>query len=275
MIRLENVSLAFPEWRIEKISFEVKKGSFASVVGPSGCGKTTLLRIIAGLLQEDKGNVFFEGKNVSGLPPEKRNVGFVFQNNSLFTHLNVFENIAFGLRMRKEEYVTEKVLKTLELVNLKGFETRAVGGLSGGEQKRVALGRAISFNPALLLLDEPLNGMDASLKEKMKVFLKELQEKTGITTVMVTHDIDEAFFLSDKIIVLNNGQKMQEDSPENIFLKPKNSFVKKFVSDYELIEAQKKTINGKNFIQGKFLFPAKKDGKRFFLSFKKTNYKAV
>jgi len=274
MIKFEKVSMTFPEWELKEISFEIKKGSFTSILGPSGSGKTSILRIISGL-EEHEGLVYLNEENVTNLNANERNIGFVFQNNSLFTHLNVFENIAFPLKIKKEKNIKERVLKTLKLINLTGFEKRNVNELSGGEQKRVAIGRALSFNPSILLLDEPLNGLDSSLKEKMKLFLKELQETLNITTVMVTHDVDEAFYLSDKIIVLNKGEKMQDDKPENIFLKPKNAFVKSFVSDYELIKGKVKTINGKQFIQGSFLIPVKKGEKEFFINIKKTNYKPV
>ncbi|PJA19398.1 MAG: polyamine ABC transporter ATP-binding protein, partial [Candidatus Diapherotrites archaeon CG_4_10_14_0_2_um_filter_31_5] len=206
--------------------------------------------------------------------PEKRNTGLVFQNDTLFSHLNVFDNIGFGLKMRKKskKEIEKKVLNALELVHLQGFENREVNNLSGGEKRRTAIARAISFEPELLLLDEPLNGLDAKLKEKMKLFLKELSEKTSLTVLMVTHDIDEAFFLSDKIVVMNNGRVEQEGKPEEIFLNPINAFVKNFVSDYVLIEGKPRIVNGKKMIEGKFLLPAKGKGKAL-INFKKTNYK--
>ncbi len=274
-IKIKELKKKFPELKIS-FSLEIASGSFTSIVGPSGSGKTTLLKLIAGLLETEKGIIFFGEKNVTELPTEKRNIGLVFQSDALFSHLNVFDNIGFGLKMRKKsrQEIQEKVLKALKLVHLKGFEKRKVNNLSGGEKRRTAIARAIAFEPDLLLLDEPLSGLDAKLKEKMKVFLKELNKKTGLTTIMVTHDIDEAFFLSDKIVVINQGKKEQEDTPENIFLNPKNSFVKNFVSDYILIEGKQKTVNRRKMIQGKFLLPVKEKQKgRAFINFKKTNYK--
>jgi len=276
-LRLENVSLKLGGWLLKNFSAEIPSGSFVSIVGPSGSGKTTVLRIISGLQKPDSGKLFFSGKDVSSVPPEKRNIGFVFQGSSLFPHLSVFENVAFGLKMKRAENTGRKALEALEIVGLKGFEKRNVNSLSGGEMKRVAIARALAFSPSALLLDEPMNGLDAKLKEKMKLFLKQLQGKTGKTMVMVSHDIDEAFSLSDRIIVMNNGKVEQIGKPEEIFLKQKNSFVKGFVSDYVLVEAEKTTRNGKPFIEGKFLIPAKNAksaGKgKAFINFKKTNYR--
>ena len=272
-VKLKKIKLSFEKFWEMDFSLKIKDGCFTSIVGPSGCGKTTLLRIISGLQEVKEGKIFFGEKEVTKVPAEKRNTGFVFQGDALFTHLNVFENIAFGLKMRKQKNIEEKVLKALELVHLKGFEKRKVDKLSGGEKRRTAIARAIAFEPDLLLLDEPLNGLDANLKEKMKKFLKELGEKTGLTIIMVTHDIDEAFFLSDRIVVMDKGKKMQEGKPEEIFLKPENDFVKNFVSDYVLIEGKQKNLRGKNFIEGKFLLPVKKTGKKALINFKKTNYK--
>ena len=272
-INLDKISVSFDDFLID-FSLKINSGEFVSIVGPSGCGKTTLLRIITGLQETEKGKIFFGEKEVTELVPEKRNIGFVSQGDSLFSHLNVFDNIAFGLKMRKtkKELTEKKVFDAIKLVHLEGFEKRKTTNLSGGEKRRVAIARAIAFEPDLLLLDEPLNGLDANLKEKMKVFLKELSEKTKLTIIMVTHDIDEAFFLSDKIVVLNNGKKEQEGKPTEIFLNPRNEFVKNFVSDYVLIEGKQKTVNGKKMIEGKFLLPAKGKGKAF-INFKKTNYK--
>ncbi|PIN98532.1 MAG: ABC transporter ATP-binding protein [Candidatus Diapherotrites archaeon CG10_big_fil_rev_8_21_14_0_10_31_34] len=272
-VKIEKIEKSFPELKID-FSLEVESGSFTSIVGPSGCGKTTLLKLISGLLETEKGKIFFGEKEVTKIPPEKRNTGLVFQNDTLFSHLNVFDNIGFGLKMRKKskKEIEKKVLNALELVHLQGFENREVNNLSGGEKRRTAIARAISFEPDLLLLDEPLNGLDAKLKEKMKLFLKELSEKTSLTVLMVTHDIDEAFFLSDKIVVMNNGRVEQEGKPEEIFLNPINAFVKNFVSDYVLIEGKPRIVNGKKMIEGKFLLPAKGKGKAL-INFKKTNYK--
>ena len=273
-LKLEKISISYSDWEMENLSFFVKSGSFTSIVGPSGSGKTTLLRLIAGIEKQEEGKIFFGKKEVTLKPAEERNIGFVFQNDSLFSHLNVYENIAFGLKIKKEKNIFEKVKDTLAIVQLTGFEKRKVTELSGGEKKRVAIARALAFNPSILLLDEPLNGLDAKLKETMKVFLKKLQKKINLTMVMVTHDIDEAFFLSDSIIVMNNGKIEQKGNPIEIFSNPKSLFVKKFVSDYTLVEAKKKTKNGKTFFEGKFVVNAKSKGK-MFVNFKKSNYKFI
>jgi len=271
-VSIEKVSVLFKDWEMKNFSLKITK-NFTSIVGPSGCGKTTLLRVLSGLQGTEKGKIFFNENDVSQLPPEERNIGVVFQGDSLFSHLNVFENVAFGLKMKKHKNISQKVSKALSLVHLPGFEKRKVTNLSGGEKKRVAIARAIAYNPDLLLLDEPLNGLDAPLKEKMKLFLKELSEKTGLTTIMVTHDIDEAFYLSDEIVVMNNGRVSQIGSPVQIFSKPKNSFVKNFISDYILVKAKQKTVKGKRFVEGKFLLPVKKGSGKAFVNFKKTNYR--
>jgi len=272
-LRLKNVSISFPNWKLVNFSINAKHGSITSIVGPSGCGKTTVLRIISGLQEITTGKVFFGEKEITDLLPEQRNVGFVFQNDSLFSHLNVFENVAFGLKMKNEKSIRKKVISALKLVQLIGFEKRKIKTLSGGEQKRVAIARAIAFEPDLLLLDEPLKGLDAKLIEKTKIFLKNLQEKTGLTMLFVTHDIDEAFFLSDKIIVMNNGKIEQYGSPKEIFSRPKNRFVKEFISDYILIKAKTKKVGNKSIIYGKFSFPANKGKGNPFINLKKTNYK--
>lgn len=271
-VSIEKISVLFKDWEMKNFSLKIEKG-FTSIVGPSGCGKTTLLRVLSGLQETKQGKVFFNENDVTQLPPEERNVGVVFQGESLFSHLNVFENVAFGLKMKKHKNINQKVSKALLLVHLPGFEKRKVTNLSGGEKKRVSIARAIAYNPDLLLLDEPLNGLDAPLKEKMKLFLKELTEKTGLTTIMVTHDIDEAFYLSDEIAVMDNGRISQIGSPVQIFLKPKNSFVKNFISDYTLIKAKQKIVKGKSFIEGKFLLPVKTGSGKAFVNFKKTNYR--
>lgn len=273
-LKLQKVSAQIQGWKIQDVSFKAESGTIVSIVGPSGSGKTTILRIIAGLQKNSSGQIFFDQKEVSNTLAEQRNIGFVFQGDSLFSHLNVFENVAFGLRARKEKNIQQKVARALELVHLRGFEKRNTNTLSGGEKKRVAIARAIAFDPDLLLLDEPLNGLDAELKEKTKRLIKELKEKTGKTIVFVTHDIDEAFFLSDQIIVLSNGKIEQAGEPKEIFLHPKNIFVKKFVQDYELVFCKTKKIGGKTFISAELLFETKeKENKNALINLKKTNFK--
>ncbi|MBI2598047.1 MAG: ABC transporter ATP-binding protein [Candidatus Diapherotrites archaeon] len=268
-VELEKISVSFSNWKMQNFSLKVPDGGITSIVGPSGSGKTTILRVISGLQHPESGKIFFGKKEVTELPAEKRNAGFVFQNEALFYHLNVFENVAFGLRMKKEKNLQEKVLRALKIVHLAGFENRNIQSLSGGEKKRVAIARAIAFEPDLLLLDEPLNGLDAKLKESTKKLLKELQEKTGLSMVFVTHDIDEAFYLGDEIVVINSGKLEQAGSPKEIFLRPKNGFVKEFVSDYLLVKG--KIADGK--IDAKFSFSAKKEKGTPFFAVKKNNYK--
>ncbi len=273
--RLENVTVSYPNWLLENFSMEIPSGKFVSIVGPSGCGKTTILKIFSGLVMPEKGKVFFDSKDVAGLPPQERGIGFVFQGDALFFHMSVFENVAFGLEMRKASGIKEKVAAALGLVHLVGFESRKIEGLSGGERKRVAIARAIAFNPKLLLLDEPLNGLDANLREKMKVMLKNVQQKTGATVVMVTHDIDEAFPLSDLMVVMGNARIEQVGLPEKIFLSPKNKFVKDFVSDYIIAEAKPKGGGKSHLIKAQFDPPSKMGKKKIFISLKKNNFRFV
>lgn len=263
---------------MQNLSLEIPSGSFVSIVGPSGCGKTTLLRIISGLQKVDFGNVFFGDFDFTSLPPEKRNTGFVFQQDSLFSHLNVFENVAFGLKVRGIKDVSKKVKDALLVAHLSGFEKRMPSGLSGGEAKRAAICRAISFSPAVLLLDEPLNGLDNHLKDKMKSFLRELQKNTGLTVVMVTHDIDDAFYLSDFIAVMNSGKIEQFGNPLEIFNAPKGKFVKDFVSGYSIAEASLNKLKSGSYFEGSFKIPAsksKKHGSKIFLNFKKGNFREL
>ncbi|VVC00721.1 Trehalose/maltose import ATP-binding protein MalK [uncultured archaeon] len=230
-LKMENISIRFGNWAMENLSLDVPSGSFLSIVGPSGCGKTTLLRIIAGLEEPAHGKVFFGSRDVTNVFPEDRDVGFVFQGDSLFSHLDIFGNVAFGPRMKRESGIDVKVAKALELVHLAGMEKRRVTDLSGGEKKRVAISRAIAVAPKMLLLDEPFNGLDGNLRGKMKALLKSLQKKTGLTVLMVTHDLRDAFGLADKVIVLRNGKVEQEGTPKQIISRPKSQFVKDFISD--------------------------------------------
>lgn len=234
-ISLENVDFVQGKWSMDSFSI-VFPGSLSAIVGPSGCGKTTVLRLIAGLESPLSGKILFDSKDVTGLPAEQRNIGLVFQNDGLFSHMDVLQNVEFGPRMKCEKSPKKSALEALKLVHLEGFENRNINSLSGGERKRVAIARALAFNPKVLLLDEPFSGLDANLKEKLKRLILELKEKTKLTIVLVTHDLDEAFFLADKIIVMNNGKKEQECSPIEIFKKPKTEFVKSFTSDYKLVE---------------------------------------
>jgi ABC-type Fe3+/spermidine/putrescine transport system ATPase subunit len=274
-LALNQLSIAYPDWSMENCSLTIPHGTFTAVVGPSGSGKTTLLRLIAGLEKPATGTIFLDTENVTHVSAEHRNIGFVFQGDALFSHLDVFDNVAFGLKMHNASQIQEKVSKALSLVHLTGFEKRAVNTLSGGEKKRVAIARAIAFNPNVLLLDEPLNGLDAQLKEKMKVFLKKLQEKTGLAMILVTHDLDDAFFLSDQLVVMNNGKIEQTGTPSDLFFSPKNVFVKNFFSDYVLVQGKESTSGSKTMVEGRFSFPVKKGKGTPYVNFKKTNYKFI
>ncbi|GAA0181404.1 ABC transporter ATP-binding protein [Clostridium sediminicola] len=222
------------------INLSIKEGEFFTLLGPSGCGKTTLLRLIAGFISPEKGNIFLGEKEITRESIEKRGIGMVFQNYALFPHMTVYDNVAYGLKIKKlkKRKINEKVNQYLSLVNLDGYESRKVSELSGGEQQRVALARALVVEPKVLLLDEPLSNLDAKLKDKMRLELKEIQHKLGVTTIFVTHDQVEALTLSDRIAVFNKGNCIQVGTPNEIYLKPVNTFVATFVGDTNLFEAK-------------------------------------
>lgn len=222
------------------VNISIKEGEFFTLLGPSGCGKTTLLRVIAGFVTPDSGQVNICNKNVVKLPAEKRGVGMVFQNYALFPHMSVLENIAYGLKIKrlKKEEIAQKVLKYIDLVNLKGYEHRKISELSGGEQQRVALARALVVEPKVLLLDEPLSNLDAKLKDKMRAELKSIQKTLGITTIFVTHDQQEALTISDRIAVFNKGKCIQVGTPSKIYQHPANRFVATFVGDTNIFAKQ-------------------------------------
>ena len=216
---------------VDGLDFSITSGEFFSLLGPSGCGKTTTLRLIAGFEQPDQGAVFISGADVSGVPPFKRNVNTVFQSYALFPHLNVFDNVAFGLRRKglALEEINREVLRSLALVRLEDFEKRRVQQLSGGQQQRVALARALINKPAVLLLDEPMAALDSQLKREMRRELKALQRQLGITFVLVTHDQEEALTMSDRVAVLHQGRLQQLSPPEQLYRKPENRFVAEFI----------------------------------------------
>ena len=224
IIRLKDISKKFDdEVILDNISLNIKDKEFITFLGPSGCGKTTTLRIIAGFLEADSGQVLFEEKDINNLPPHKRQVNTIFQRYQLFHHLNVYENIAFGLRNKrvngkrlKEKEISKKVKEMLELVNLKGFERRDVSSLSGGQQQRVAIARALAVEPRVLLLDEPLAALDLKLRKDMQVELKNIQKRLGITFIFVTHDQQEALSMSDTVVVMNEGKIQQIGTPIDI-----------------------------------------------------------
>ena len=260
LIKLENLTVAYGDNIIlENFDLNVEKGELVSLLGPSGCGKTTTLRLIAGFLDSQKGNFLFDGKNYTNIPVHKRNFGFVFQSYALFPHLNIYENVAFGLNLRKMDKieVNKRVLQMLEIVDLLDLEKRFPAELSGGQRQRVALARALVIKPDLLLLDEPLSNLDAKLRVKMRVEIRKIQQELGITTVYVTHDQEECFSISDKVAIMNKGIIEQMDQPSNIYKYPTSSFVAKFVGfenfiDLSLISKTDKTLslkakNGSNF----------------------------
>ena len=238
LIRLEDVSKSFDgEVILDHIDLEIKHNEFVTLLGPSGCGKTTTLRIIGGFVDADEGNVYFEGKKINDVPPHQRNVNTVFQRYALFPHLNVYENIAFGLRLKKmsDTEIRDKVKAMLALVNLKGFEKRSVSALSGGQQQRVAIARALVNEPRALLLDEPLSALDAKLRKDMQKELKEIQKRTGITFIFVTHDQEEALSMSDKVVVMADGRIQQIGTPVEIYNEPINAFVADFIGESNIV----------------------------------------
>ena len=239
IIKLKNISISFDDEQIiDNMNLYIRDKEFITFLGPSGCGKTTTLRIIAGFLQPDSGEVIFDGKVINDVPPHKRQVNTIFQRYALFPHLNVYENIAFGLRLQKkaEKEIKETVTEMLALVNLKGFERRNISSLSGGQQQRVAIARALAVKPKILLLDEPLGALDLKLRKDMQVELKNIQKRLGITFIYVTHDQEEALSMSDTIVVMNGGKIQQIGTPLDIYNEPKNAFVADFIGESNIIE---------------------------------------
>lgn len=226
---------------IKNINLKVKQGEFVTLLGPSGCGKTTTLNIIGGFLKSDKGQVILDGEDITRLYPEERPISTVFQSYALFPHMDVLENVCYGLRhlskLKKREAIPI-AMEYLEIVGLKGYEHSKVGNLSGGQQQRVALARSMATKPKLLLLDEPLSNLDASLRQKMRSQLKDLQKKLGITMILVTHDQEEALSLSDQIVVMDKGEILQIGSPQEIYFHPKDERVSSFIGNINYIESE-------------------------------------
>lgn len=239
---------------IKNLNLYIKRNEFITLLGPSGCGKTTTLNIIAGFEDVNEGSIIFEDKVINNVPPHKRQINTVFQKYALFPHMNVFENIAFGLRIKKlpEKNIKEKVSKMLKLVDLEGYEKRSINSLSGGQQQRVAIARALVNEPKVLLLDEPLGALDLKLRKEMQIELKRIQKALGITFVFVTHDQEEALTMSDTIVVMNEGKIQQIGTPEDIYNEPKNKFVAKFIGESNIFdgimhEDFKVSFEGKEF----------------------------
>ena len=239
IIELKGVSKTYGDNTIlDNLTLNIKKNEFLTLLGPSGCGKTTTLKIIAGFEEADTGEVLFDGKDISSLPPYKRQVNTVFQKYALFPHMNVYENIAFGLKIKKKakNEIDTKVKEMLKLVALEGFEKRKIDSLSGGQQQRVAIARALINEPEVLLLDEPLGALDLKLRKEMQIELKRIQQRLGITFIFVTHDQEEALTMSDTIIVMNKGKIQQMGSPEDIYNEPSNAFVADFIGESNILD---------------------------------------
>lgn len=238
ILELKNISKDFDKGEVlSNINLYVRQGEFLTLLGPSGCGKTTLLRIIGGFETPGTGQVFFDGKDITSLPPYMRQVNTVFQHFALFPHLNVYDNIAFGLNIKKlpKDEIKAKVTEILALTNLSGFEKRHISKLSGGEKQRVAIARALVCEPSLLLLDEPLGALDLKLRKAMQIELKNMHKKLGLTFVYVTHDQEEAMMLSDTIVVLKDGVIQHVGTPEDIYNEPNNAFVADFIGESNIL----------------------------------------
>ena len=239
LIRLVNISKEYDgEKVLDQINLYILRNEFLTLLGPSGCGKTTTLRLIGGFESPTSGDVLFNGKPMQDLPPFKRKVNTVFQRYALFPHMNVFDNVAFGLKIKKmdKKSIEMKVNEMLELVNLPGFGKRAIDSLSGGQQQRVAIARALVNEPEVLLLDEPLSALDLKMRKEMQLELKKIQQRLGITFVFVTHDQEEALTMSDTIVVMNKGKIQQIGTPIDIYNEPKNAFVADFIGEINIID---------------------------------------
>ena len=254
LIELKGISKAFGETQVlHNVDMYIRRREFVTLLGPSGCGKTTMLRIIGGFETPDAGQVIFDGKDIASVPPYRRRVNTVFQKYALFTHLNVYDNIAFGLNLKKpeellpnvakpsrrqvKEEISRRVQRMLRLVKMEGYETRNVDALSGGQQQRIAIARALVNEPEVLLLDEPLGALDLKLRKEMQLELKSMQQQLGITFIYVTHDQEEALTMSDTIVVMNGGRIQQIGDGKKIYDEPKNAFVANFIGDSNILPA--------------------------------------
>lgn len=240
IIDLKGITVKYGENVIlDKLNLSINKKEFITLLGPSGCGKTTTLRCIAGFVEPNEGEIVFEGKVINNIPPHKRKVNTIFQRYALFSHLNVFENVAFGPEIQKmsKAEIRKTVAEMLELVNLKGFEKRSIDSLSGGQQQRVAIARALANRPHVLLLDEPLGALDLKLRKDMQKELKSIQKRLGITFIYVTHDQEEALSMSDRVVVMDKGKIQQIGTPEDIYNEPVNAFVADFIGESNIVDA--------------------------------------
>ena len=240
IVSLKDIFIKFDgEVILNHINLDINEKEFVTILGPSGCGKTTTLRIIGGFVEPDSDDVIFGGKRINGTPPNKRNVNTVFQKYSLFPHLNVFDNVAFGLKLKKmpKDEIKKRVTDMLATVDLKGYEKRSVAKLSGGQQQRVAIARALANSPHVLLLDEPLGALDLKLRKDMQTELKAIQKRLGITFIYVTHDQEEALSMSDTIVVMDKGKIQQIGTPEDIYNEPVNAFVADFIGESNIVDA--------------------------------------
>ncbi|MCT4595327.1 MAG: ABC transporter ATP-binding protein [Anaeromicrobium sp.] len=275
-VELRNISKKFGDTvALENIDFAIEEGSFFTFLGPSGCGKTTLLRIISGFVKDHKGRVIIGNKDMTHVSSEKREIGMVFQNYALFPHMNVYENIAYSLKIKKinKKEILNRVDKYLNLVSLDGYGNRKINELSGGEQQRVALGRSLVMEPKVLLLDEPLSNLDARLRDKMRIEIGDLQKELGITTLFVTHDQREALTMSDKIAVFNKGKCIQIGKPREIYSNPKSPFVATFVGENNLFKA--KIENSKAILNNNVILEIENDSVGNYISIRPEDMKIL
>lgn len=252
-VRLENIAKIYinPKtgkefYAVENTSLTIEPGSFVTLLGPSGCGKTTILRMIAGFESPDEGNVYMGDENINALTPNKRDTAMVFQSYALLPHYNVFDNVAYGLKIRKlrGEEIHERVMNILKLVEMDGMESRMTNQLSGGQQQRVALARALVIEPGVLLFDEPLSNLDAKLRVTMRTEIRKIQQKVGITAIYVTHDQSEAMSISDKIIIMSKGKVEQIGTPKEVYYRPSSPFVADFIGEANFLDAEVLSVNG-------------------------------
>ncbi|GBC71343.1 Sulfate/thiosulfate import ATP-binding protein CysA [Candidatus Calditenuaceae archaeon HR02] len=271
---------------VDRVTLRAREGELVTILGPSGCGKSTTLRILAGLIPPDGGRIFFDEKDVTSLPPDKRNIGFVFQRVALFPHMNVYKNVAFGLEMRKmpKSMIKEKVKEALRLVHMEGYEDRMPSQLSGGQAQRVEIARVLATDPAVLLFDEPLSNIDAKLKDELKYEIRRIQRETRKTLIYVTHDQAEAFAISDRIYVMNNGRIEQEGTPLEIYMNPRTPFIAAFIGTTNFIETSIKDYDEKSGIatleaaglEIKVRHPSILDKrKRYFISIRPEDIKVI